>query len=265
MGAERKKPSTDLFHRPSCHRFPRCVLFKSLQMASPSDIARVHINWHLSPPFFHTNGWHVYCPKLCPQGPFFFITVFQGQLWIGLSWADVHLWLSLIYLYKAFQKSGLSFLLLPLEPLSINRGETVETDAMGIGTSCSCSYLCLLDQFGPSIGYSTSNFFYLFDCLRSQSQYTGSSLHHEGSFVPTHVLKLWSMGSVVVACRLGCTEACGIFILQPGIEPTSPALQGRFLTTGPRGKFLMRCNRENPVSWFCRSDNTQFMMNTWVW
>ena len=36
------------------------------------------------------------------------------------------------------------------------------------------------------------------------------------------------MGSVVAAC--------GIFIPQPRIEPTSPALQGRFLTTGSPGK-----------------------------
>ena len=27
--------------------------------------------------------------------------------------------------------------------------------------------------------------------------------------------------------------ACGILFLRPGIEPTSPALQGRFLITGP--------------------------------
>ena len=30
--------------------------------------------------------------------------------------------------------------------------------------------------------------------------------------------------------------ACGVFVLQPGIEPSSLALQGGFLTTGPPGK-----------------------------
>ena len=30
--------------------------------------------------------------------------------------------------------------------------------------------------------------------------------------------------------------ACGILVLQPGIEPESPALEGRFSTTGPIGK-----------------------------
>ena len=43
-------------------------------------------------------------------------------------------------------------------------------------------------------------------------------------------------GSVVVACRLSCPVACGILVPLPGIEPMSPALQGRFLTTGPPGK-----------------------------
>ena len=53
------------------------------------------------------------------------------------------------------------------------------------------------------------------------------------------------MGSVVVACvlsscgaGLSCPTACGILVPRPGIEPTSPALEGRFLTTGPRGNSL---------------------------
>ena len=41
-----------------------------------------------------------------------------------------------------------------------------------------------------------------------------------------------SMDTVVVAHRLRCSEACGILVPQPGVEPTSPALEGRFLTTG---------------------------------
>ena len=32
--------------------------------------------------------------------------------------------------------------------------------------------------------------------------------------------------------------ACGILVPQPGMEPMSPALEGRFLTTGPPGKSL---------------------------
>ena len=37
---------------------------------------------------------------------------------------------------------------------------------------------------------------------------------------------------------LSCPTACGILVLQTGTEPTSPALQSRFLTTEPPGKSL---------------------------
>ena len=33
-------------------------------------------------------------------------------------------------------------------------------------------------------------------------------------------------------CGLNSSEACGILVLQPETEPTSSALQGKFLTTG---------------------------------
>ena len=41
---------------------------------------------------------------------------------------------------------------------------------------------------------------------------------------------------LVVAHGLSCSTACGILVSRPGIEPASPALQGRFLTTGKPGK-----------------------------
>ena len=37
--------------------------------------------------------------------------------------------------------------------------------------------------------------------------------------------------SLVVVCRLSCPLACAILVPQPGIKPTSPALEGGFLTT----------------------------------
>ena len=44
-------------------------------------------------------------------------------------------------------------------------------------------------------------------------------------------------GSVVAVHRLSCSTACGILVPPAGILPKFPALQGRFLTTGPPGKF----------------------------
>ena len=46
---------------------------------------------------------------------------------------------------------------------------------------------------------------------------------------------LWFMGSVAVAHGLSYAKACGILLPQPGIEPMSHFMQGRFLTTGPSG------------------------------
>ena len=42
--------------------------------------------------------------------------------------------------------------------------------------------------------------------------------------------------SVTVSCRPTCPMACGILVPWPGIRPASPALEGRFPTTGPQGK-----------------------------
>ena len=44
--------------------------------------------------------------------------------------------------------------------------------------------------------------------------------------------------SLDVARGLSCPAACGILLPWPGIEPTSPVLEGGFLTTGPSGKSL---------------------------
>ena len=41
------------------------------------------------------------------------------------------------------------------------------------------------------------------------------------------------IGSVVAARGL---SACGVLVPHPGTEPTSSAMQGRFLTPGPSGK-----------------------------
>ena len=46
-------------------------------------------------------------------------------------------------------------------------------------------------------------------------------------------LSLQCAGSVAVACGLSCSKVCGILVPRSRIEPMSPALQGRLLTTGP--------------------------------
>ena len=56
----------------------------------------------------------------------------------------------------------------------------------------------------------------------------------------TQDLSLLCAGFSLVAARgLSCPAACGILVPQPGMEPTSPALEGGFLTTGPPEKSLL--------------------------
>ena len=57
----------------------------------------------------------------------------------------------------------------------------------------------------------------------------------------------WYMGSFVGACRLSCSMAFEILVPQPRIEPVSPVLEDRFLTTGPPGKSPVICL----CPWFC--------------
>ena len=52
----------------------------------------------------------------------------------------------------------------------------------------------------------------------------------------TRDLSLWRVDSVVVASGLSCSVAYGILVPRPGMEPVSLAVEGGFLTTGPRGK-----------------------------
>ena len=66
----------------------------------------------------------------------------------------------------------------------------------------------------------------------------GSQFYHTRSFVAAHRFSSCDASSVVVALGISCSSACGILVPQPGIKPVSPALQDRFLTTGPPGKSL---------------------------
>ena len=62
-------------------------------------------------------------------------------------------------------------------------------------------------------------------------RHKGPSLHHAGSFFT-------AASGLLVVLRLCFPSACGTLAPQLGIEPMSPALQGRFLTTVPLGKSL---------------------------
>ena len=70
-------------------------------------------------------------------------------------------------------------------------------------------------------------FFFFFGCAGSLSLYEG--------FSSCRALAL-ELSSPLVVCWLGYSEAFEILTPLPGIELTSPALEGGFLTTGLSGK-----------------------------
>ena len=58
-------------------------------------------------------------------------------------------------------------------------------------------------------------------------------------FVPVHGLSsCGSQAQKSMAYGLSCPGTCGVLVLRPGIEPISPALEGRVLGTRSPGKSL---------------------------
>ena len=77
---------------------------------------------------------------------------------------------------------------------------------------------------------------YLCDCAGSSLWFAGFSL--VAAYVAFSSCAVWPLehlGSVAVAPEPSYCVACGVLVSRPGIEPTSPALEDWFLTTGPQG------------------------------
>ena len=53
--------------------------------------------------------------------------------------------------------------------------------------------------------------------------------------------------SLVAVCGLSCPVVCGLLAPRPGIEPTSPALDGEFLTTRPPRESRLCCFSKEQV------------------
>ena len=66
-------------------------------------------------------------------------------------------------------------------------------------------------------------------CIGSQLWHTGYRACRLSSF-GAGALQLWMHG-------LSYSTACGILVPPLGIKPQSPTLEGRFLTTGPPGRY----------------------------
>ena len=69
-------------------------------------------------------------------------------------------------------------------------------------------------------------------CLWDLSLWPSNSLVEAHRLWNKQTHQLLHMDSLVVAQGLSCSKTCGILVPQPGLKTKSPALQGRFLTTG---------------------------------
>ena len=86
-----------------------------------------------------------------------------------------------------------------------------------------------------------SIFIFKFICLCWVFVALGILLLHMGPVVMVHRLSSVARGIQSAWSQLGpsgltYSSVCGILVPQPGTEPTFPALQGKFLTTGLPGK-----------------------------
>ena len=121
-------------------------------------------------------------------------------------------------------------------------GQWQETNEETLLKSCDTKFIFSLfpdihNRWGDVSSIFSFSFFLFLICNYLSTP--GLSWWHVGSFLVAHELSscgtrpLECKGSIVFVCGLSCPLACGILVSQPGIKPASPALQDRFLTTGP--------------------------------
>ena len=153
------------------------------------------------------------------------------------------------------------FLLLPAPPFKLccGLGKEVRVNSL-IVCACVCVYMYVYRVWISSNNFELCFLFLYFFSLKHVSpqrwyirflytQYFNTLCINLPSFFPfwwgelrwvfvvVHGLFLsGTRASLVMVHGLSCPELCEILITWSGIEPTSPALEGRFLTTGPPGK-----------------------------
>ena len=96
-------------------------------------------------------------------------------------------------------------------------------ECTGIFSGGLCWVLVTVQVFSSCSGQGL-----LFRCSAQASHCTVIACHRAQALGP----------QVSDVLRLRCTKAYGILVPGPGIEPLSSALAGRFLTTGPPGRYL---------------------------
>ena len=76
---------------------------------------------------------------------------------------------------------------------------------------------------------------------------------HQGLIAALRIfIVVLRLSLLVVHMGLSSSAASETLISQPRMEPPSPALQGRFSTTGPLVKSLRQCLKDSITSWYCQ-------------
>ena len=112
---------------------------------------------------------------------------------------------------------------------------------------------------GYRIAYSSAG------VIRMKFVFWGGCIELLSLHFHTQAFSSWDlllMASLVAALRLSCLLACGILVPVAGIEAVSPALGGRFLTTGPPNEVFFwgglpgnHCfERRSPRAFLCPGD-----------
>ena len=84
------------------------------------------------------------------------------------------------------------------------------------------------------------------------------SLEHADSVTVIHSLSICGFSSLVVHW-LSCSATYGFLVPWPGIKPVSPALEGKFLTTGPAGKFFFFSDFWKQNTWLLEKKKTNLI------
>ena len=92
----------------------------------------------------------------------------------------------------------------------------------------------------------------------------GARASHSGDFSCCCSRTLSTWASVVMAHGLSCPDACGILVPRPGIEPTSPALAGGFITTGPPASVLMTAFMQRICAFWGLGETPAKAQATWT-
>lgn len=111
-------------------------------------------------------------------------------------------------------------------PLGLGCLEATEEEQWGDGV-----------QNGPKAFVSLEYLFFIFKIfVYLAASRLGCSTFVVGPLLQASLVAELRLLSLVGVHRLSCPKVYGIVILQPGMEPTSPALETGFSTTGPPGK-----------------------------